>query len=315
MNVQRKLVVLIFATLIVTATLTSLQPAMATQSENKAPAGSKAPSFSVETLDGKAVSLDNFRGRVLLLEFFATWCRVCKDTTPEFKQVRENFSSENLAILSVESSPTVSLENVREFKSEYGGDWSFAKAPEVADRYGVEGYPTVFVIDPDGYIAFRSDGSVPPDVLNSIVGDLLRASETPENQAEVANVIIDVDVEPENAGGIVATSFEVKEDGTPLFTFRARPNSGYKFENWGGSGVPENRKNRQKLEIVPIPGTRITANFARVENLADESGEPSSWIPETTVFVSFALGAVIGASFGVLTERLVWGRKKTEQGD
>lgn len=315
MRYRGKLIGFLLVLLMVASALAFSLPAAAAQGENRAQPGTIAPSFSVQTLENATVSPDDYRGKVLVLEFFASWCHICKDTTPEFKQVRENFSSENLAILSVESSPPVPLENVREFKSEYGGDWSFAKAPEVADRYGVEGYPTIFVIDPDGYIAFKAPGSIPPDVLDDVVSDLLKGQEVPEkegeNQAEISDVIIDVKVEPENAGGIVAASLEIKKNGAPLFTFRARPNSSYEFENWGGEDVPENQRLSPTLEIVPAPGAKVTANFAPVEE-EPGGGEAPSGLFGAFGLVSFTLGAVVAGCLGVLGSYLVWGRKETK---
>ncbi|KXB08669.1 hypothetical protein AKJ55_00585 [candidate division MSBL1 archaeon SCGC-AAA382M17] len=296
--------VLLFVVLVAISVVVSFQPSVAAQEENrKVPVGSEAPSFSVETLEGETVSLDEFQGKALVLEFFASWCHFCKDTTPDLKQIRENFSSENFALLSIESDSTVPPENVRDFKSEYGGDWPFAIAPDVASEYGVEGYPTFFVIDPEGYVTFRSDGAVPVDVLSSVVADVLGYQTSPENQT--TDLIIDVKVEPENAGGIVASDLKIKKNGAPLFTYRVKAGPGYEFAGWSGEEVPENQENSRTLEIVPTYSTEVTANFVQVGDVPDESGQPSSGILGVSALVSFALGAVIAGCFGVLGSYLV----------
>lgn len=318
MGFRKEAVALILTVVIaVSATVLCQQPAYGQEENVKVRAGENAPPFSVNTLKGQTVSLDDYQGRVLILEFFASWCHVCEDTTPELGHVRDNFSHENLAMLSVESDPAVPIENVRNFKSEHGGNWPFAKAPSVAGRYRVEGYPTIFVVDPDGYIAFRSDGAAPPDVLNSIVADLLGTSRPvenqPENQVEITNVIIDVGVEPENAGGIVAMNLKIKKNGAPLFTYEAEANPGYEFEGWAGKEIPENRENSPTLEIVPSPGTRVTAKFAPLENIPGGAEEEAAAGPFT--LVPLALGAVVAGSLGVLGGYLVWGRSEAEEGE
>lgn len=309
--------------LLAVSTVATLGTSTATaQGENKAQAGELAPFFSVDTLKNRTVTLSDYQGKVLVLEFFASWCPHCKDQTSELRMVRENFSSENVGLLSIESSPGVPIENVRNFKSEYGGDWPFAKAPSVASDYGVEGYPTVFIVSPDGYIDFRSSGAVPANVLNSIVADILkptapsenRPENRPENQAEITNVIIDVGISPENAGGIVGTSLEIKKNGAPLFTYRVKSNPGYEFENWSGKAVPENQRSSRTLKIVPGPGTKVTANFAPLEN--EQAGNmPGGETPSGPFgafgLASFALGAVVAGCLGVLGGYLAWGRKRT----
>lgn len=313
----RRLFVFVVVLLTASSVISLGTPAAVAGGENRAQAGEMAPSFSLRTLENRGVALDDYQGKVLLLEFFASWCHVCEDTAPELGHVRDNFSHENLAMLSVESDPAVPIENVRSFKSEHGGDWPFAKAPSVADRYGVEGYPTIFVVDPDGYIAFRSDGAAPPDVLNSIVADLLGTSRPgenqPENQVEITNVIIDVGVEPENAGGIVAMNLKIKKNGAPLFTYEAEANPGYEFEGWAGKEIPENRENSPTLEIVPSPGTRVTAKFAPLENIPGGAEEEAAAGPFT--LVPLALGAVVAGSLGVLGGYLAWGRSEAEEGE
>lgn len=304
MKRKLKLIGILLFFLIAVSTVVFFQPIAVARSEGGAQK-KEAPSFSVETLENSTVSLDNYRGKVLLLEFFASWCHVCKNATPELKQVRKKFSSENLAILSIESSPSVSIEDVENFKSEYGGDWPFAKAPEVADKYGVEGYPTTFIVDRDGYIADKLLGSVGSEVISQKVNSVLEGAKPPENQPETANMIVDVSVKPENAGGIVATSLKTKKNGVLLFTCEVKANSGYKFEGWIGKEIPKDQENSPTLKITPSLGTEVTAKFAPSKNASSGAGNGATG-PLTPV--SLALGAVIAGSLGVLGGYLVWGR-------
>lgn len=59
------------------------------------------PAFSVTTLDGKQVSMDGLHGRVLLLDFWATWCEPCGEAMPHIRRVAKKFEAQPLVILSV----------------------------------------------------------------------------------------------------------------------------------------------------------------------------------------------------------------------
>lgn len=236
-------------------------PSGVAQDENKAQVEGNAPPFSVETLENVTVSLEGYRGKVLILEFFSSGCHVCKDATPKLRRIRENFSPENVALLSIESRPGVSIRNVRNFKSEYGGNWSFAKAPSVAERYGVEGWPTMFVIGLKGVIRSKHLGTTSPAELGERVSEILKTQ-----KVDLTPLIIDLEVDPEKGGGIVAAKMGVGENRNAFFTFKARANPGYRFDGWRGQAVPENQRSSPTLRLELEPGMEVTASFSPVEN-------------------------------------------------
>jgi len=115
--------------------------------------GAPAPDFAVETLDGRTVRLEDYRGKHLLLNFWAPWKDQCLYQIPQFKALREAYDAEELAILHL--APSANADEVREIadKSKLPGDVAFigqwSDNPILAD-YAVTWLPELFLIDPDG---------------------------------------------------------------------------------------------------------------------------------------------------------------------
>ncbi|MBN1311883.1 MAG: redoxin domain-containing protein [Anaerolineae bacterium] len=112
--------------------------------------GSTAPDFELTTLDGDTVSLGQFRGSPVLLDFSATWCSDCQDTAPRIQELRETYT--DLVILSVYSGENVST--VQEFTDEYGLTCPIAldHKGRISDLYHILAIPTLFFIDSNGVI-------------------------------------------------------------------------------------------------------------------------------------------------------------------
>ena len=117
-----------------------------------------APAFDAVTLDGRAVALSQFKGRVVLVTFWATWCLPCKEELPVFDRLYREHASRGLTVLGI---------NVREGAAMVG---PFSQAlnltfplpldvnGDIARQYGVIGLPTTFVIDRDGHPVGRAIG-------------------------------------------------------------------------------------------------------------------------------------------------------------
>jgi len=117
-----------------------------------------APDFSLVNLDGGVVTLSSFRGHVVILDFWASWCHPCTDTFPIVHSLYERYADQGVVLLVV--SLDGSEKDIRAWMEENGfpsGEvlWgSYAEAREIRDLYGVVGIPHTFVIDRDGYIRF-----------------------------------------------------------------------------------------------------------------------------------------------------------------
>ncbi|WP_303327353.1 TlpA disulfide reductase family protein [Butyricimonas paravirosa] len=119
--------------------------------------GVMAPDFEVKTTDGGTVKLSSFRGKYLILDFWASWCAPCREETVFIKELYNKFHDAGLDVFSV------SLDHVKEawLKAieEDGMIWNHGcqlvkggKNTPVAQLYGIDGIPAIWVIDPDGKI-------------------------------------------------------------------------------------------------------------------------------------------------------------------
>jgi peroxiredoxin len=140
--------------------------------------GSAAPTFTLKTPQGQTVSLSQYRGKAVLLEFFATWCPHCNAEAPHLRTLDASLSKGLYAFVSVnadgETAPSVFA-----FHRYYGlqypalvdpgstaGSFNSEGSPgSVTTKYKVEAFPTFYVIDPLGRIAWRGDGEQPDALL------------------------------------------------------------------------------------------------------------------------------------------------------
>jgi thiol-disulfide isomerase/thioredoxin len=119
-----------------------------------------APAFSLVNLEGETVSLEDLRGNVVVLDFWATWCGPCRMTMPLLQEYVDQ-DVENVRFFSVncwESDTSA----VRPFLAEYGYTFDVLFAPdELPAEFGVTGIPTLFVIDQEGVIRYKNIGYSP----------------------------------------------------------------------------------------------------------------------------------------------------------
>src|SRR5947199_9585537 len=83
--------------------------------------GNPAPAFNLQTLDGKTVTIESFKGKVVLIDFWATWCGPCRKALPELKDLRQRNAREPLVVVSV--SADEDRKTAAEFARQNGMDW------------------------------------------------------------------------------------------------------------------------------------------------------------------------------------------------
>jgi len=120
---------------------------------------SPAPDFSLESLDGKATRLSDFRGKAVLLNFWATWCGPCKIEMPWFVDLQNKYGSQGLQIVGV-AMDDASKEDIAKFAKEMGVNYPILIGKEaVGDQYGgVPALPESFLIARDGKIVDKIIG-------------------------------------------------------------------------------------------------------------------------------------------------------------
>ncbi len=130
----------------------------------------KAPNFELKTLNGKTVRLTDYRGKAILLNFWATWCGPCRQEIPDFVDLTKNKDPKKFVILGV-AVQSGSKEDIQKFankmKMNYPiliGDDSYIM--KLMQWYGgIQGIPTTFLIDPDGKIQKKYVGPRTADVF------------------------------------------------------------------------------------------------------------------------------------------------------
>ncbi|MFQ5981355.1 MAG: TlpA family protein disulfide reductase [Candidatus Heimdallarchaeota archaeon] len=126
----------------------------------------KAPDFTLRNVrTNESISLSSYKGKVVLLDFWATWCKPCETTIPILQQVESSFSSREFQLISIDVQ-WGNGENdivVRSFIAAKGMDWLVVK--DTADNataiaYGIGEIPTFFVIDQSGNIRKSYQGAI-----------------------------------------------------------------------------------------------------------------------------------------------------------
>ncbi len=133
-------------------------------SEGAAMTGTEAPDFTLKDVDGQSVDLKNYRGKVVLVDFWASWCPPCQEEMPHLEQMHRELRERGLVVLGLDVGE--SAETVRDFAREHHYTFTLllGAEPEIAAKYHVDGYPTVFMVDRAGKIAARFSGMPQTDL-------------------------------------------------------------------------------------------------------------------------------------------------------
>jgi peroxiredoxin len=119
--------------------------------------GDRAPDFTIKTLEGKELSLADFRGKYVLLDFWATWCAPCLEEMPNLQAIQDQYAKgPRLVIigLSVDDQPASAAYSVKALKLSWRQGFAGPDSP-VVSAYGAMAIPATFLIGPDGTILAR----------------------------------------------------------------------------------------------------------------------------------------------------------------
>jgi peroxiredoxin len=136
--------------------------------------GESAPSFTLVDLDGNQVSLSNFRGKAVFVNFWATWCPPCRAEMPEMEAVYQEYKNKDVVVIGV--NVLESEDDVRQFVEQGGYSWTFLLdvSGEVAANYEVVSIPASFFIDREGIIQAVNIGSMTEQVMERKLAEAMR---------------------------------------------------------------------------------------------------------------------------------------------
>ena len=145
------------------------------------PASTSMNSFQIPFIDEnqKELTLDRFKGKPLILNFWATWCPPCRQEMPEFNEANKVFEENGDAVLSTVNLTTGGArgeteDKVRKFMADNGYNMKVLldKTGKVAEKYKIYAIPTTYVIDGDGRVYTYFEGTTSKDKLMKVYEEL-----------------------------------------------------------------------------------------------------------------------------------------------
>ncbi len=156
------------------AAIATAELLIARQTRSITPAGEAAPSFTLPDTSGKSVALASFRGRVVAVNFWATWCGPCREEIPELAKVYAAHRNGCFEMLGV-ASESGARDEVVAAAEKYGVNYPVLLDDEgkAGDLFKIAAYPRTFLIDADGRVRKVFEGAVERDDLEKALAPLL----------------------------------------------------------------------------------------------------------------------------------------------
>ena len=146
--------------------------------EQVASLGGQAPKLDLPTLDGNRVNVASLKGRVVVIDFWATWCGPCRKALPQLQALAEEFKDQPVTFLTVDCFERTSGEQMRAKVAEVAGALGLTlpilldEDGQTAGRWGVKGIPATFIINQDGGLAASHSGAG-PDYAELLRGEIV----------------------------------------------------------------------------------------------------------------------------------------------
>ena len=151
--------------------------------------GQPAPDFELSTLDGKAVHLSDYRGKAVVLNFWATWCDPCKVEMPWLVDLQQRYGPQGLQIVGVAMDDS-GKDAIQTFAQQMGVNYVVLQGKNaVGDAYGATGYPTTVYIDRNGKVlnhilGLVSKSEIEDNIKQALAGGTSQTASTPAASAQ-----------------------------------------------------------------------------------------------------------------------------------
>jgi len=126
--------------------------------------GAPAPAYAALSLAGDSVSLQAERGKVVLLNVWATWCHPCRAEIPELQAMHERYAASGLEVIGVSVDTDGADADIRDFMQEYRMTYPVWRDPgeRIMSQFLVLGVPATFLIDRTGILLWKKTGPIEP---------------------------------------------------------------------------------------------------------------------------------------------------------
>jgi len=122
--------------------------------------GKEPPAFSGKTLKGETINLSDYKGKVLVVDFWASWCRPCKEGYPFLIELYNDYSEKGFTVLGINLDEDAN--NMKKFIDKLGNEVKFSNISDseskIGNLYNVEAIPTTLIIDKKGVLRYKTVG-------------------------------------------------------------------------------------------------------------------------------------------------------------
>jgi peroxiredoxin len=138
--------------------------------------GDIAPDFTLLDLDGNEVGLSEFRGEVVFVNFWATWCPPCRAEMPDIESLYQEYKDKGLVVIGIDIGESEAT--VRQFVQQGGYSWTFVldSTGAVASNYNIRAIPTSFFIDREGVIQAVNIGAMTKKGIEATLAEVIMSA-------------------------------------------------------------------------------------------------------------------------------------------